>query len=74
MRSALTPHSALRAVAWSMRTWSARLSGLFATWRVTRYRVNAAKAELRDERQAEELEQAREGVRFRFPLGGGGLG
>ena len=57
-----------------MRNRWARMSELFRNWRVTRYRANAAKVELRDERQAEELEQAREGVRFRFPLGGGGLG
>jgi hypothetical protein len=50
------------------------MSELFRKWRVSRYRADAAKVELRDERQAEELEQARKGVRFRFPLGGGGLG
>ena len=57
-----------------MRNRWVRMSELFQKWRLTRYRVNAAKAELRDQRQAEELEQAREGVRFRFPPGGGGLG
>jgi hypothetical protein len=57
-----------------MRNRWVRMSEFFQKWRLTRYRVNAAKAELRDQRHAEELEQAREGVRFRFPLGGGGLG
>ena len=63
-----------RAVPWGMRTWWVRISEFFQKVRFARYRVKAAKAELRDERQAEELQQAREGVRFRFPLGGGGLG
>jgi hypothetical protein len=56
-----------------MRNWWVRVSELFQKWRYARYRSNAAKADLRDQRQAEELEQAREGVN-RFPLGGGGLG
>ena len=57
-----------------MRTWRVRTSELLQKWRFTRYRVNAARAELRDQRQAEELDDARAGVRFRFPLVGGGLG
>ena len=55
-----------------MRNVRVRLVELFQSWRYARYRVSAAKADLRDERQAEELDQVREGV-TRFPLGGGGL-
>ena len=49
-----------------MRTWRAKIVEFLDTWRDARYKVRVAKAELRDQEQAEELQRAREGV-DRFP-------
>jgi hypothetical protein len=49
-----------------------RLSGFLRRWRQARYEVKQAKEARRDEREAEELQMAKEGVnRFPHPPMGG---
>lgn len=54
-----------------MGAWWAKVSAFCGKWRYARYRMSAARADLRDEREAEELERARKGV-DRFPPHHGG--